>query len=129
VSGVRFPPAPHKKPPLKGAFLFRVMEFYVYILQSVKNGRFYIGQTQDLNTRFKEHNEGKSSYTAKHTPWNAVWYCTLSSRSEAFRLEQKLKSFKSRARLNKYMSENPCIGGSENFQISDLINFRESTQE
>lgn len=32
--------------------------FYVYILRSKKSGYKYIGQTNDLQRRLKEHNEG-----------------------------------------------------------------------
>ena len=32
------------------------MTYHVYILQSLKDGRFYFGQTQNLNARFEKHN-------------------------------------------------------------------------
>ncbi|WP_083852701.1 GIY-YIG nuclease family protein [Pedobacter arcticus] len=34
------------------------MQFFAYILQSEKSGRFYIGHTQDLIERLKRHNSG-----------------------------------------------------------------------
>ena len=58
----------------------------------MKDGRFYIGQTQDLAHRLAEHNAGKSVYTSKYTPWNLVWYKAVSSRKESFHLEQALKN-------------------------------------
>jgi len=39
------------------------MSAYVYILQSLKNSRFYIGSTTDLNRRLQEHLSGRSTYT------------------------------------------------------------------
>ena len=39
------------------------MPYYVYILQSEKDGTYYIGSTQDLDERLKRHNEGRSKYT------------------------------------------------------------------
>jgi len=33
--------------------------FYVYVLKSKKDGRWYTGSTSDLKKRFNEHNEGK----------------------------------------------------------------------
>ncbi|MDP2918981.1 MAG: GIY-YIG nuclease family protein, partial [Dehalococcoidia bacterium] len=32
--------------------------FYVYILQSEKSGRYYIGSTGDIPTRLAQHNAG-----------------------------------------------------------------------
>lgn len=32
--------------------------FYNYVIQSLKDGQLYIGFTDDLKKRFKEHNHG-----------------------------------------------------------------------
>lgn len=42
-------------------------------------------------------------------------------------MEQQLKKLKSRLRLIRHMEENPCVPGSENLQISNLLDFRESS--
>ncbi len=31
--------------------------YYTYVLQSRKDGKFYVGHTKDLNQRFDHHNE------------------------------------------------------------------------
>jgi putative endonuclease len=103
------------------------MEYQTYILQSVKDGRFYIGQSQNLGKRLEKHNRGLSSYTKSYRPWNLVWCTHFSSRSEAFKLEQELKKIKSRIGIIKFITENPCVAGSENLQICDLLDFRESS--
>ncbi len=103
------------------------MKYYTYIIQSLKNGRFYIGQTQNLSKRFEIHNLGKSKYTSKCTPWILIWYKEFDNRKEAFALEQKLKKFKSRKKIIAFINENPCVTGSENLPISDWIDFRESS--
>ena len=104
-----------------------MMIYYVYILQSVQNGQFYIGQTQNLLKRISEHNLGKSTFTRKNRPWNLIWFTRLETRSEAFNLEQRIKKFKSRERIIKFMEENPAVPGSENLQICNLLDFGEST--
>lgn len=38
------------------------MPFFVYILQ-MKDGRLYVGQTGDLERRFKDHKDGAASAT------------------------------------------------------------------
>jgi putative endonuclease len=47
--------------------------YYLYILYSEKHNKYYIGQTNDLDRRIKEHNQQeKNSYTAKYRPWKIV---------------------------------------------------------
>ena len=81
------------------------MQYFTYILESLKNGRFYIGQSQNLQKRLDAHNKGYSMYTKKYRPWTLVWYKSFDSRTEAYQLEQKLKAFKSRQKLIDFMSE------------------------
>ena len=66
--------------------------YYVYILWSEKLHRFYVGSTNDLHDRYYRHNGGQEKYTSKGVPWILKWNCTFSTRAEAFRLEQKIKS-------------------------------------
>jgi putative endonuclease len=103
------------------------MKFHVYILQSTINGSFYIGQTGNIERRLNDHNKGFSKATARYAPWNLVWISAVEDRKQAFKLEKTLKSLKSRARIIKHIAENPCVPGSENPQICDLIDFRESS--
>ncbi|MDX1762156.1 MAG: GIY-YIG nuclease family protein [Christiangramia sp.] len=48
--------------------------YFVYILQSLKDQTFYIGQTEDLQKRLNLHNEGQSRYTSKKVPWKIVYF-------------------------------------------------------
>ena len=113
------------------AFLFKqaTMDYYVYILQSEKDGRFYIGQSDNLARRLLEHNSLKSHYTKKYTPWRLVHFTLLDSRSEAYKLEQKLKKMKSRVRTIRFINENPCVPGAANLDIYDVIDLGASTNE
>ncbi|MFO7601004.1 MAG: GIY-YIG nuclease family protein [Candidatus Desulfacyla sp.] len=43
------------------------MPYYVYIIQSEKGGTYYVGSTQDLNSRLDRHNQGRSKYTKAST--------------------------------------------------------------
>jgi len=44
--------------------------FYVYILQSeMDRAHFYIGLTDDLRSRVRNHNAGRVLHTAKWSPW------------------------------------------------------------
>jgi len=75
--------------------------YSVYILKSKKNGRYYIGQTDNLVKRFNEHNLGKSKSTKSYRPWEIIHKEDFFSRREAIKRERKLKNYKKRIRLEK----------------------------
>ena len=52
----------------------------------------YVGLTDDLQQRLQEHNEGKSSYTSKSTPWKLTTYIAFTNRQKAEAFERYLKS-------------------------------------
>lgn len=66
--------------------------FYVYVLQSKLNGRFYTGSTNDLRKRLKLHNDGKSNYTKKHKPYIIIYYEACINEQDARSRELYLKS-------------------------------------
>lgn len=65
--------------------------FYVYILQSKKDDQLYIGYTEDLKRRLKEHNEGKNQSTAHRRPFVLVYYEAYRSMDDAMKREKMLK--------------------------------------
>jgi putative endonuclease len=67
------------------------MTYYVYIIQSFKDGSYYIGSTQNLEERFQRHNEGRSKYTKLKRPWDLVYYEEHPSRSSAVKRENEIK--------------------------------------
>ena len=74
----------------------------VYILISKKYPtRYYIGITQGLSRRLKEHNNGDSKYSKKYAPWHLETFITLSSKHKAQELEKYLKSGSGFAFLKK----------------------------
>jgi putative endonuclease len=72
------------------------MAYFVYILQSEKDGSYYIGHTSNLEERLKRHNEGRSAYTRGRLPWKLVYQEILNSKSEASKREQEIKNRKNR---------------------------------
>ena len=65
--------------------------FIVYILYSKRLEKFYVGQTKDLNDRIDRHNMGRSKWTKGGEPWELVTTFKLETRSEAVRLEKRIK--------------------------------------
>ena len=79
------------------------MPYVVYILQSESTGRYYIGYTDNMERRLRQHNDPgyQSTKTTKRFPgpWNVVYSEMFDSRSEAMIREKQLKSWKSRVRV------------------------------
>ena len=73
--------------------------YFVYLLKSEKDGRFYIGQTQNLQERLLYHNSGRSKYTRYLGPWKLLAFKSFNSRGEAMREEIRLKKLKNRERI------------------------------
>ncbi|WP_082326482.1 GIY-YIG nuclease family protein [Sunxiuqinia dokdonensis] len=70
--------------------------YYVYIIESLRDGSFYIGYTSNLEQRLHYHNTGKSRYTSRKSPWEIVWFERAATRSDAIRREKFLKRQRNR---------------------------------
>jgi len=78
--------------------------YFVYILQSKKNNKFYIGQTKNLERRITYHNARYSKSTKSGIPWELKYLEKYSTRSEAVRRESEIKNMKSREYILKLIS-------------------------
>ena len=72
------------------------MVYYVYILRSLKDGSFYVGQAQDLKERLQRHNSGRSRYTSKKKPWEMAYPEECATRELAQKRERETKGKKSK---------------------------------
>ena len=68
---------------------------FVYILQSAKDRKFYIGSTSDIEKRLAKHNAGGVDATKYRRPLVLVYKEELPDRITAMARERKLKSLKS----------------------------------
>ncbi|MEK7476020.1 MAG: GIY-YIG nuclease family protein [Candidatus Coatesbacteria bacterium] len=69
------------------------MSFFVYILE-LRDGHFYVGSTDDLTRRLKEHKEGRGGRTTRITGLKRLLYSEeQASRSAAERRELQLKGW------------------------------------
>jgi putative endonuclease len=78
---------------------------YVYVLKSLKDGKWYTGCTDDLRKRFAEHNEGKSEYTKARGPYELIYYEACLSKQDAFARERYLKSGMGKRYVNNRLKE------------------------
>jgi predicted GIY-YIG superfamily endonuclease len=77
--------------------------FYcVYILRTVADpSRFYIGFTENLETRLAHHDAGDNLHTAKHCPWRIKTAVAFKDRGQALAFERYLKTLSGRAFAKK----------------------------
>jgi len=81
------------------------MPYYVYILESLKDGSDYVGLTNNLEDRLRRHNEGRVAYTKPRRPWKLVYSEEHPDRSSAAKRESEIKAHKRRAFIEKINSE------------------------
>ena len=67
------------------------MKYYLYILEN-KDGRHYIGVSQDVINRLKEHNSGMVRSTKFYKPWQIIYREAYESRVDARKREVVLKT-------------------------------------
>ena len=72
------------------------MKYFIYILQSEKDGTYYIGYSTDLEARLRRHNQGRSAYTRNKAPWKLLYKEVLDSKAEAMNREREIKGKKGR---------------------------------
>jgi len=75
--------------------------YYIYVLESVAGGKFYVGFTEDLEARLNTHNAGQVSHTSKHRPWRIKTAIAYTDREKALAFERYLKSSSGRAFAKK----------------------------
>ena len=67
------------------------MAFWVYILRCA-DGRYYTGQTDDLDRRIAEHQAGGfCDLTARRQPVALIWQESFQTRIEALEAERRIK--------------------------------------
>lgn len=77
--------------------------YYVYALKSIKYDRIYIGMTNNLTNRIKEHNSGKTKSTKAYRPWRLFYSEKCNDRVIARQIEKKLKLTAGRSFLKRVL--------------------------
>jgi putative endonuclease len=66
--------------------------YYIYVIKSEKNGRWYTGFTSDLRKRLTEHNSDKVFSTKNRGPFKLIYYEFCLNEYDARDREKYLKS-------------------------------------
>ena len=75
--------------------------YFVYIIESEKDNRLYVGFTDNLKRRIQEHNAGKTRSTKGYLPWKIVFFVEVETRIEARKLEKYYKSGYGKEKIKK----------------------------
>lgn len=88
----------------------------VYLLQSQRDGTFYVGWTTEPMRRLVEHNSTEAGYTSRKRPWQLIGFESQPTAEAAKAYERSLKKsprnlarFKKRV-LNRAAFGRPCQG-------------------
>ena len=78
------------------------MDFFVYIIYSVKLDAFYVGQAINVQQRINEHNSGfyKDTSTNKTNDWTLFYSLKCDTRKQAILIERHIKKMHSRKYYN-----------------------------
>ncbi len=79
--------------------------FYVYVLQSLKDKKLYIGFSTDLKKRLKDHNTGGTKSTKSRRPFKLLYYEAHTSEKDARRRERYFKTEKGKSTLRQMLRE------------------------
>jgi len=81
--------------------------YYVYILLC-SNKSFYIGHTNNLKKRYKEHCDGFVKYTKPLRPLKLVYYEKYKTKVEAVSRERQLKGWSRQKKINLIKYKHPA---------------------
>jgi len=65
---------------------------FVYVLQSSKDKKFYVGYSKELKQRVEKHNRGLVTATKQRQPLRLVYYEACLSKNDALKREKYLKT-------------------------------------
>jgi putative endonuclease len=67
--------------------------FFVYFIESIKRPRVhYIGYSENIKKRLKQHNLGLVKSTSKFKPWKLIYAEIYTNKKDAYGREKFLKS-------------------------------------
>jgi putative endonuclease len=80
------------------------MAYYVYIIQSLKDNKYYIGSTADVAVRLQFHNAGLQRSTRNRIPFKLIMFEKYVLKAEALVREKQIKNWKGGEAFKKLIS-------------------------
>jgi putative endonuclease len=81
--------------------LSKFQMFYFYILKSLKSSKYYIGSTNNIDTRINLHNAGMVKSTKPDKPWIVIYNELFDNLEDARTREVQVKKWKSRKAIER----------------------------
>ncbi|MFZ2303935.1 MAG: GIY-YIG nuclease family protein [Minisyncoccia bacterium] len=82
--------------------------YYVYVLRSDKDKNFYVGYTENLKSRFEQHQKGQVESTKDRRPLEIIYSEACLDKHDAMHREKYLKTYWGkqfiRNRLKSYLT-------------------------
>lgn len=78
---------------------------YVYVLESLRDSRWYTGMCADLRKRVSAHEAGQVCSTRHRRPLRLIYYEACLSRTDAVRRERYLKTGRGKRYLRQRLSD------------------------
>ena len=70
--------------------------YQVYIIYSKSIDKYYVGYTNEIDRRIKEHNRLKGKFTDRGIPWEIIYTESFKDKNDATKREAEIKAKKSR---------------------------------
>ncbi len=83
--------------------------WWVYILKSIKDGRYYTGYTSNIAQRLQQHNRGKVRSTRRRGPFRLVYKEAHHCKTEAIKRERQLKRYKGGNSFKRLINNDPIV--------------------
>ena len=99
--------------------------YYVYLLSSI-SGVFYVGYTDSLSKRIRQHKHGfyENAFTKKYKVNRLVYWEVYNRQEEALVREQKLKKLSRKNKLELIKQFNPHMNDLfEDASLLERLNF------
>ena len=90
---------------MNGSLPTQTMYYFVYVLLSLKDTRFYIGFSTNVEARLKDHLNGRNISTAQRRPFELVYYEAFRSKQDALRREKYFKTTKGKTTLRQMLRD------------------------
>ena len=87
--------------------------WFLYVIKSKNFPFIYVGITQDVERRLKEHNDGKSLSTKAYKPYTLETYIAVQTSYKARKLEKYFKSGSGKTILKKRILDDEDIAEHE----------------
>jgi len=90
--------------------MVKLTNAFNYIMSNKTRTTFYIGVTNDLERRVREHKNGEGSeFTSKYRLFELVYYEQISDIGSAIKREKQLKRWHREWKLNLIKTLNPAL--------------------